>query len=59
MSRYSGEKDLGSWGAPGLSALFSVPADALPGDRFVLRLSVRDVAERTLTRYAEVAVTVR
>ena len=59
VSRYSGEKDLDSWEAPGLSALFSVPADARPGDRFVLRLSVRDVAEWPLTRYAEVAVTVR
>ena len=59
VSRYAGERDLTSWEATGLSALFSVPGDALPGDRFVLRLTVRDDAERPLTRYAEVAVTVR
>lgn len=59
VSRYSGEKDLASWTYEGLSARFLIPGDARGGDRFVLRLTVRDDAERPLTRYAEVAVTVR
>ena len=59
VSRYAGKRDLASWETSGLSALFSVPRDAAPSDRFVLRLTVRDDAERPLTRYAEVAVTVR
>lgn len=59
VSRYAGKRDLASWKASGLSALFSVPEDARPGDRFVLRLTVRDDAESPLTRYAEVAVAVR
>ena len=42
----------------GLAALFAVPRDARAGDRFVLRLTVRDEVELPLTRYAEVAVTV-
>lgn len=59
VSRYAGESDLASWEATGLAALFSIPDDARAGDRFVLRLAVRDDAERPLTRYAEVAITVR
>ncbi len=59
VSRYAGEKDLASWTYEGLTARFLVPGDARCGDRIVLRLSVRDAAERPMTRYAEVAVTVR
>ena len=58
VSRYSGERDLTLWRVTGLAALFAVPRDARAGDRFVLRLTVRDEVELPLTRYAEVAVTV-
>lgn len=37
---------------------FIVPADAHPGDRFVLTLTVQTRAERPCTRYAQVAITV-
>lgn len=35
-----------------------VPRDAKPGDRLVWTLEVQDVADRPITRYAQVAVTV-
>lgn len=47
------------WEAEGPQATFVVPADAMPGDRYVLTLVVRDVAERPMTRYAQLAVTCR
>lgn len=46
------------WQAQGPEATFVVPADALPGNRYVLTLVARDAAERPMTRYAQVAVTV-
>lgn len=46
------------WEEKGLEASFVVPADAVAGDRYVLTLTVKDVAERPMTRYAQVAVTV-
>lgn len=48
-----------AWEASGLEAEFPVPADAVAGDRYVLTLTVKDVAERPMTRYAQVGVTVR
>lgn len=47
------------WAADGLAARFEVPADARDGERLVLTLAVRDAAERPMTRYAQVALTVR
>lgn len=41
-----------------LSTRAVVPTDAKPGNRLVWTLEVQDVAERPLTRYAQVAVTV-
>ena len=65
ISTYTGAEDLFAWehvatlDAPGMSeASFTVPADARPGDRFILTLHARDTAERPATRYAQVAVTV-
>lgn len=48
-----------SWEAKGPVAAFPVPADAPSGTRYVLTLTVRDLAERPATRYAQVAVDVR
>ncbi len=48
-----------AWEAAGLEAEFPVPADAVTGDRYILTLTVKDVAERPMTRYAQVGVTVR
>lgn len=47
-----------TWEAAGLEADFVVPANAAPGERYVLTLTVRDLAERPQTRYAQVSVTV-
>ena len=47
------------WEAAGTDAEFSVPADATAGERIVLTFAARDEAERPMTRYAQVAVTVR
>ncbi len=44
--------------ADGTAAQFTVPADAKPGDRFVINMEVRDVAERPMTRFAQFTVTV-
>ena len=38
---------------------FTVPINALPGDFVVLTLVVRDGAERPMTSYAQVGVSVR
>ncbi len=69
VSTYAGADDLAAWearcelpaggGAHTAAASFTIPADARPGDRIVLTLAVRDDAERPMTRYAEVALTVR
>ena len=47
------------WEAVGAVAEFTVPEDATAGERVVLTLSARDVAARPMTRYAQVAVTMR
>lgn len=47
-----------AWEAQALDATFRVPVDACSGDRLILTLSVRDVTERPMTRYAQVLITV-
>lgn len=46
------------WQECTVDTAFIVPADAQPGDRFVLTLTVQTRAERPCTRYAQIAVTV-
>ena len=48
-----------AWEEPAIEADFTVPSDAKPGDSYVLTLTVRDKAERPMTSYAQVRVTVR
>lgn len=55
---YSGAEDLSAWEATTLDATFTVPADVRPGDRIVFTFTVKDVAERPMTRYAQVAIIV-
>lgn len=57
-SRYTGAQDLSLWQECAADVMFTVPADAQPGDRFVLTLSVQTRAKRPCTRYAQVAITV-
>lgn len=57
-SSYAGAQDLSLWQECTVDTAFIVPADARPGDRFVLTLTVQTHAERPCTRYAQVAVTV-
>ena len=57
-SSYAGAQDLSLWQECTVSTAFIVPADAQPGDRFVLTLTVQTRAERPCSRYAQVAVTV-
>ena len=57
-TRYAGAQDLSLWQECAADATFTVPADAQPGDRFVLTLTVQTHAERPCTRYAQVAITV-
>ena len=57
-SSYAGVQDLSMWQECTVDTAFIVPADAQPGDRFVLTLTVQTRAERPCTRYAQVAVTV-
>lgn len=61
VSTYRGEgrAALESWEVSGLDAELTVPDDAIPGDRLVVTLSVRDVAERPMTRYAQILITIR
>ena len=56
--RYAGAQDLSLWQKCATDATFTVPADAQPGDRFMLTLSVKTRAERPCTRYAQVAITI-
>jgi len=59
-STYAGSApNLRAWEPAHLSTHVTVPTDATPGDRIVMTLEVQDVAERPLTRYAQVAITVR
>lgn len=55
---YTGVENLAAWSAATLDAVFPVPVDAQPGDCFVLTLVVQDTADRPMTRYAQVAITV-
>ena len=57
-SNYAGAQDLPLWQDCATDATFTVPADAQPGDRFVLTLTVQTHAKRPCTRYAQVAITV-
>lgn len=58
-SIYSGEMtDIRVWTPEKLSTGFTVPADAQPGDYFNLVVAVSDNADATMTRYAQVIVTV-
>lgn len=57
-SSYAGTQDLSLWQECTVSTAFIVHADAQPGDRFVLTLTVQTRAERPCSRYAQVAVTV-
>ena len=57
-SSYAGVQDLSVWQECTVSTTFIVPADAQPGDRFVLTLTVQTRTERPCSRYAQVAVTV-
>lgn len=61
LTNYSGmARNLRVWEPARFQTHFTVPADAAPGDRFVLTLEVTDAptAVRPLTRYVQVAVTV-
>ena len=44
--------------ADGTSAQFTVPADAVSGDTFVVNMEVQDDAERPMTRFAQFVITV-
>lgn len=57
-SSYAGAQDLSLWQECTVDTTFVVPADARPGDRFVLTLTVQTRAERPCSRYAQVAITV-
>ena len=57
-SSYAGAQDLSLWQECTVDTAFIVPADARPGDRLVLTLTVQTRAERPCTRYGQVAITV-
>lgn len=57
-SSYAGAQDLSLWQKCTPDTTFVVPADARPGDRFALTLTVQTRAERPCSRYAQVAITV-
>ena len=57
-SSYAASRTLSMWQECTVDTAFIVPADAQPGDRFVLTLTVQTRAERPCTRYAQIAVTV-
>lgn len=59
VSIYNGRHDVSAWSSEGEIASFTVPDDAIAGDRLVLTFTVRDHAARPMTRYAQVAVEVR
>ena len=59
-SQYSGNaNDLRVWEPIRYCTRFTVPCDAKPGDYFNLILEVQDDAEKPITRYAQVIVTVK
>ena len=57
-SSYAGAQDLSLWKECIVDTAFVVPADARPGDRFVLTLTVQTRGKRPCSRYAQVAITV-
>ena len=42
----------------GIEYVFTVPADAKPGDRFVMTAQAQDNARRPMTRYAQISITI-
>ena len=58
VSTYTGNAKLSEWKPDGETTAFSVPADAVVGDRLVFTLVVRTRGERPVTRYEQVAATV-
>ena len=42
----------------GATARFTVPVDAVTGDRFVVNMEVKDVTDRPMTRYVQFIITV-
>lgn len=54
----AGAGQLATWGEDGASAMFTVPADAQPGDYFNVVLEVRDDADAPMTRFAQFIITV-
>lgn len=56
-TRYDGHGTV-LWQAEEIAVDFPVPPDAQPGERYVLTLIVRDVAERPMTRYAQTEIVV-
>lgn len=55
---YAGAQNLALWQESGLATAFTVPADARPGERIVITLSIRTHAERPTTRYAQLALAI-
>jgi len=55
---HSEDMSLFDWTADTAGAEFTVPADAQPGDSFLLTLRARDVADAPMTRYAQVQIIV-
>ncbi|MBQ6174014.1 MAG: DUF1593 domain-containing protein [Clostridia bacterium] len=51
-------KGMTVWNASDLSANFTVPKDAQPGDTFNVLLQVQDEADRPMTRFAQFIITV-
>lgn len=54
----AGAGQLVTWGEDGATAMFTVPADAQPGDLFNVILEVKDDAEAPMTRFAQFIITV-
>lgn len=53
-----GERGAVLWQEQGPAASFTVPASAKAGDSYVVTLAVQDAAERPMTRYAQVLITI-
>lgn len=56
-SIYRGSQNLSLWRKCDLITTFTVPHDALPGNRIVLTLAIRTQSERPMTRYSQIALT--
>lgn len=59
VSSYAGMRPVRPWDPVSASTAVTVPADAKPGDRLVFTFAARNVADHPISRYAQVAVTVR